>query len=116
MAGLPFQPVPALGSNRFKSNPELPALGHGKVEFFETNHTPIAVFHKNDFITSLLGYVFFFGFAKPNRQSIAFPVVKNLYLGHILSPSFIASVIYVVIKNPSLGCPHPEIEGSINFE
>jgi hypothetical protein len=71
------------------------------IEAFEADNAAIAVLHQDDFIASLLGDIFALRLAKPDSERAPCRVEVNIQLGHILSPSLIASVRYAVMRKSS---------------
>jgi hypothetical protein len=62
-----------------------------EVELLEAYHLPGSVFHQDDLVARLLAHVLLIRIVKPDRQSVAVPVVEHLHLFHTGSPSFTAS-------------------------
>ena len=81
-----------LAGYRFKRHLKMLGFGDREIELFKADDMTGLVLHEDDFLTGFLADVLALRIAKPHGERIAGLVVKNFYLGHIRSPSLIASV------------------------
>jgi len=60
----------------------------------------LSVLHKDDLIGGLLAHGLLRRIAQPHRERVADRIVDYFDLVHIVTPAFMASVGYAVIRNP----------------
>src|SRR5881397_3805540 len=86
-------------ADSFKGDLQLVRGRHREIQLLKSDDTSGPVFHQNDLIPRFFTHVFLLRVPKPYGQGIPSTVVENLYLLHTRSPSLIASVGYVVMRN-----------------
>ena len=71
-----------------------------KVQPFEPDDAPLAVFHQHHLFARLLADVFCLRTPKPDSEGAPRRIIIDIHFGHVRTPSLMASVGYAVMRKP----------------